>query len=254
MPTREEMHNLVQGIIGTHEARTDGIATLRGEVREHRRAAQAQLREVGRNHQAMARRQRADLAHGRADMRAGEAQRQEGVNTWLGEVHQGHQAMSSQLRADLSRGHAALSRADARRKGEVHTWLMKVDRAHQSMARRLQADLGRSHMALTREEAQRKAAVQALMDHVAAERAGGQKEWQRLVHNMAGKRNGAVMTEEFTALGDRVFQYLANHPDGARLTEIEREFGVGRLQAGRVMRHLMDEGKAEKRDYCYFAT
>lgn len=66
-------------------------------------------------------------------------------------------------------------------------------------------------------------------------------------------RNGAVMTEEFTALGDRVFQYLANHPDGTRLTEIEREFGLGRLQAARVIRHLTDEGKAEKRDRCYYA-
>jgi hypothetical protein len=26
------------------------------------------------------------------------------------------------------------------------------------------------------------------------------------------------------------------------------------LQAARVVRHLTDEGKAEKRDLCYFAT
>lgn len=62
MPTREEMRSLGQEIIGSYEARVVGIATLREEVASQRQAAQAQLHELHRAHQAMARKLRADLA------------------------------------------------------------------------------------------------------------------------------------------------------------------------------------------------
>jgi phage gp16-like protein len=245
------MHNLGQEIVASFEARIAGIASLREEVK-------TQLGELGRNHQSMARQMRGALAQGRSELRA---------------------TVNAQLHG-LDQGHTALAKAEARRQGEVHTWLKEVDQAHLGMATGLRDSLVRGRDQLCQAEAQRQAAVQALMKHVAAERAAGRKEWESLVHTRAAKRNGAAavseapvrprpaaeeeeavaragvgsVTEELRTLGDRVFKYLANHPDGARLTEIEREFGLGRLQAGRVMRHLMDEGKAEKRDLCYFAT
>jgi len=270
------MHNLGQGIIASFEERAGGIASLREEVK-------GQLGELDRNHRVMARQLRSGLARGRADLQASvnaqlhylgrghaalteaETRRKGEVHTFVKELDRTHRAMArqqrgelaqgrSELRArvgaqlhDLGRGHAALTEAEARRKGDVNTWLRGV-------ARQLRTDLEPIHVALTGAETQRKAAVKALMDHVAVERAAGQKEWHRLAYAMAGKRKGAPVTEQLAAMCDRVFRYLANHPDGARLTEIEWEFDLGRLQAGRVVRHLMDEGKAEKRDYCYFAT
>ena len=54
-------------------------------------------------------------------------------------------------------------------------------------------------------------------------------------------------------LRDRVFAYLANHPDGVRLIELEEEFGVARIQIARVTRALMDDNKVEKRELLYFA-
>lgn len=62
------------------------------------------------------------------------------------------------------------------------------------------------------------------------------------------------VTPELASLSERVFEYLANHPDGTRLIELEREFSMSRLQMARVVRNLMDEGKAEKRDLFYFAA
>jgi hypothetical protein len=197
------MHNLVQGITASFEARIDGIMSLREEVRGHRHAMQVQLGELDRNHQAMA----------------------------------------LQLRNGLARGHAALTAQEAGRKAEVHTWLHEVDQAHQAMSHQLQADLARGRDSLTQAESRRKAEVHEWIGQVATEHNGARQEWRRLTRTL-----------EFTALSERVFQHLANHPDGARLTDIEQEFGLGRLQAGRVVRHLMNEGKAEKRDLSYFAT
>ena len=52
---------------------------------------------------------------------------------------------------------------------------------------------------------------------------------------------------------DKVFAYLANHPDGTKLTELEKEFGVARIQMAKVLRELMDNNKVERHDHLYFA-
>lgn len=54
-------------------------------------------------------------------------------------------------------------------------------------------------------------------------------------------------------LRDRIFAYLADHPDGTKLAELESEFGVSRIEMARVVRALMDDNKAEKRELFYFA-
>lgn len=54
-------------------------------------------------------------------------------------------------------------------------------------------------------------------------------------------------------LRDRVFAFLSNHPDGTRLTELEEEFGIARIQIAKLIRALMDDNKAEKRNLLYFA-
>ena len=60
-------------------------------------------------------------------------------------------------------------------------------------------------------------------------------------------------TPETTALNDQVLAYLADHLDGTRMTELEEKFGVARIQMARLLKELMDENKAEKRDMLYFA-
>ena len=64
----------------------------------------------------------------------------------------------------------------------------------------------------------------------------------------------AEITLETAALREQVFEYLANHPDGTKLVELAEEFGVARIQIGKVIRNLMDENKVEKRDLLYFAV
>lgn len=55
------------------------------------------------------------------------------------------------------------------------------------------------------------------------------------------------------ALHDRVFEYLANHPDGSRLVDLEQEFGLARIQMAKIIRSLVDDNKVEKHDLLYFA-
>ncbi len=72
------------------------------------------------------------------------------------------------------------------------------------------------------------------------------------VNPAASEGKGKKQVED-GGLSDRIFANLANHPDGARLVELEKEFGVNRFQMSRVIKNLINEGKVEKRATLYFA-
>lgn len=63
----------------------------------------------------------------------------------------------------------------------------------------------------------------------------------------------AVEKSMASELRDRVFAYLANHPDGTKLTELEEEFSLARIQIAKVIHGLIDDNKVEKHDLLYFA-
>jgi len=62
-----------------------------------------------------------------------------------------------------------------------------------------------------------------------------------------------IVEEETADISGRTFEYLANHPDGTKLVELEQEFGVSRIQMARLLKDLMDENKVEKWELLYFA-
>ena len=52
---------------------------------------------------------------------------------------------------------------------------------------------------------------------------------------------------------ERVFTYLAEHPDGARVRELEEALGVPRSQLEEALHSLMEEGKVRRERGLYFA-
>lgn len=275
MPTREEMHSLGKSIIHSYEARVVGIAALRKDVAMQKQATNAELRELNRAHKAMARQERADLARGRKRL-------YQEVITQLKELDRAHQVMSRLQRTDLARGQADLTQGVATQLGGFRI-------AHQTMARQKQADLARGRRDLAQSDARRKYEVNSWVNVIGAIRSECHDEWQKISHTLSNKRGTKVaearpamarpvqrlapapppeeiaeeeavsragmveVTPEIAALSNKVFGFLADHPDGARLVELEQEFTLGRLQAARVIRTLMDENHVEKRGLLYFA-
>ncbi len=68
----------------------------------------------------------------------------------------------------------------------------------------------------------------------------------------ASSEEPAILKALANELYDRLFTYLANHPDGVKLAEMEEEFGEARIRIANVLRSLMDENKVGKRDLLYF--
>jgi len=189
--------------------------------------------------------------------------------------------------AEVHEFRGELARIIAEGKAAVKTLLTEFDSAHQAMSNQLRADLAKGEEGRLREAralkqelvrgvAKIKSAVSAQLKEFADIQAGARDEWQTLTATMQAQRVGAAvevkpsevvaapameMTEEEVAeitpetadIRDRAFEYLANHPDGTRLVELEQEFGLARIKLVRVVRGLIDENKVEKRDMLYFA-
>jgi hypothetical protein len=57
-----------------------------------------------------------------------------------------------------------------------------------------------------------------------------------------------------TTLRDVIFSYLAEHPDGARLAQMEQDLGMARIKLAGEIRSLMEDQKIQKREMLYFAA
>jgi len=179
------------------------------------------------------------------------------------------------------------AREIAQRKSDVSTMLKGFDDSHAAMSQELKADLAKVAPALreaeagrkqteAREIAQRKSDVSTMLREFDEEQAGARDEWQILTATMQAQRAGAAVemgpaeavaapameiTEEKAAeitpetadIRDQIFEYLANHPDGTKMTGLEEEFGLARIQIAKIVKSLMDENKVEKRELFYFA-
>jgi len=291
MPTREEMRSLAEEIVGSYADRVAGIAELRETVKmdlkgfqdsrtamakelhadlaksvsDMKVAVSTQLKELDASHTAMSRELKTDLAKVRPALAEEDRKRQaearefigelcqavaEGkatVKTLLNEFDSAYQAMSQELKADL---------------GKICPALKEEDRKRQSEARQFKGELAKA-------VAEGKAATHALLGDFGEMQAAAREEWQILSATMLAQRMGAAVevepviektveeateiTPETAALSDRVFEYLANHPDGTRLVELEQEFGVARIQMARLLKDLMDENKVKKQELLYLA-
>jgi len=55
-------------------------------------------------------------------------------------------------------------------------------------------------------------------------------------------------------LRDVIFTYLAEHPDGAKLAQMEQDLGMARIKLAQPMQGLIDGKKVQKRGLLYFAA
>jgi len=166
-------------------------------------------------------------------------------------------------------------------KAAVKAQLKELDDAHAAMSKELKADLAKGEeerlrearalkQELVRGVTEIKSAVSAQLKEFADIQAGVRDEWQKLTATMQSKRGGVAVavkppvkevakeeaaetTPGITGTRGLVFEYLANHPGGTKMTELEKEFGLARIQMAKLLKALMNENKVEKRELFYYA-
>jgi len=248
MPTREEMRSLAGEIVRSYEDRIVGLEQLRETVK-------MDLKGFQNSRTAIAKELRTDLAKSVADRKAA-------VSTQLKELDATHAAMSREMRAELAKG-------VSNRKYEVGIMLDGFDQVLATMGKDMRADLAKGVADRKHEVSHMLRGFSAELKDIRSELAGGRDEWQILSAIMQEKRGGpmlkvktpveeiaeeaAEITPKTATLRNQVFEYLANHPDGTRMTGLEQEFGVARIKMARLLKGLMDENKVEKQELLYFA-
>lgn len=227
----------------------------------------AMLTGIKGTHLDMARSLRHSLARNAADCRAS-------VRRTIHDRGATRQALGKSLHMDLSRENTG-------RKAAVRGMLAALDRSQRGMSKDLHANLAHSEASLRATTAALLKDFKNQQAELRTELTAVRGEWQGLVTTMDAARRGSALatmaakpmvfaaprapiaapvaqgtsdeTPELAALRQRVFEYLADHPDGTRLVEMEIGMNSSRFQMSRVLRSLMDENKVEKRNLLYFA-
>ncbi|MBI2304659.1 MAG: hypothetical protein HYU86_07940 [Chloroflexi bacterium] len=252
---------------GAADLRRDTTATITG----FHQARAAMGRELAKH-----------LAQVVADIAREVAAHRRQTGAWLRDTHRVRAASGKEMKAQLA-GDAA------QRRSNVEATLKSLDQAHNDMAREMRDHLAKNVAHRKDEVSTMLGGFQAELHEVRAALDGGLDEWLKMAATLAAKRGAPVVekaptaapspvavrpvpseavaeeeavsraevaevTPELAALRERVFEYLANNPDGARLVELEQEFTMARIQMARVIRTLMDENRVQKRGLLYFAT
>jgi len=182
------------------------------------------------------------------DLQRGDKERRAEVATMLSEADAFVKELakgSAQRVSDVASTLGDFAKEDAKRRSDVASMLSEADAFVKELTKgsaRRASDVAGMLRGLAREDAKRRSEVGAIREEV----------WG----TAPAKKKTAPAVVEKTPVGelhDRVFAYLANHPNGTKLTELEEEFGVARSQMARVVRELMDSNKIEKREQFYFA-
>jgi hypothetical protein len=157
-------------------------------------------------------------------------------------------------------GITALRKEVAGELKEAQARLQEMGHSRQAFAAQQQAALNQGRTELAQEETHRQAQAQSWLKVVADDRAAAGQQWQEMASTLNRMRAGGTVaqaprqaTTEPTASQERVFAFLAEHPDGARLADLEHEFRLNRLLASRVVKSLVNNGKVQKRGLLYFA-
>ncbi|MDD2284016.1 MAG: hypothetical protein PHQ11_01255 [Paludibacter sp.] len=53
-------------------------------------------------------------------------------------------------------------------------------------------------------------------------------------------------------LKTKVLEFINEHSDGVKISDMEKPLGERRMKLGYVTKNLLDEGKIQKVDDCYF--
>jgi hypothetical protein len=264
MRTREEMRSLAGEIVSSYTDRIATIADIRSTIKLDLLESRRHMEELRELRVAMGREIRDDLTRNVNDRKREMANILKGFSMELKELSKAHSIMSKQLKDNLARGVTEL-------KHEVGAMMNDFGQAHDAMSKQMRYDLARGADNRKRGVGNMLKGFSAELKEVRSDLTGARDEWQILTNTLHERRVGAAVqvkpveaveevaeevskiTPEIDDLSDKVFEYMANHPNGTKMNELEKEFGVARIQMAKVVRSLIDENKAKKQGLHYFA-
>ena len=274
MGRSDDVISLTREVVSSYETRVKAIGqivtdtnTLLGDLSEEdverKKNTAKLLGDFRADHEEMSARLKADLAKVEPELTQAEAERVKQaqaeieermgqVTKLLGDFRADHEEMSTRLKADLAKVGPELTQAEAGRVKQAQTEIkervtsvrelldeFKTERDKTATAWQGLVNVMQAKRGMTAPPVEKPAKEEAMAEAVPVEMATAETE-----------ANEAL--DESEAMSDQVFAYLADHPDGTRMTELEEKFGVARIKMARFLKGLMEDNKAEKRDMLYF--
>jgi hypothetical protein len=166
-------------------------------------------------------------------------------------------SLHAALREDaLSRRRAAIGALETLREGSIAR-NRAVTGLLDQFSRNLAATAKAQHALLETETARNRAQVSELLGTFHTERSETARIWNNYIVKRAGA--GSVKATVHHAphgLQERIFTFLARHPNGVKIHDIERQFHASRAGIGHALDQLIEQNRARKDEFreIFFAT
>lgn len=228
-------HQTLQASVAHLRDRLQGeLVTLQGEV-------QAQLAAHNRDRIAMGQAQAATLEAYVADL-------QDQVATYLAQVASDRQTAAVQDQAQRHRDRAALTQDVEAMFADLAIFRQQLTTFRQQLHRAVWGDGG---LAVESIPAPAPVAVAVAAAPAPAPTAAPEPAPSQPPSPIPSQNGKSAKAQEETPIEERVFGYLQDHHDGARLTEIESNLGINRFQAVDALRSLIQKELIVQRDRIY---
>ena len=203
----------------------------------------------------------------KTELRQGRAELSHGISHLMDEIHQARTEMGIRQREALDQGRVQLLT-------DTSNFLSAARTAHLAMAKAQRETLETGHTALEAEVSATLGGFRASREALARDLAQFSQVWRGFTDERQGRRIGAtpgsayqqaeaslvpseVATEAATSeqapaeargapTDGTIFSYLADHPDGVRLIELEAHFGTARIRLAQNLNRLIEANKARK--------
>ncbi|HBZ66682.1 MAG TPA: hypothetical protein DEO70_07580 [Bacteroidales bacterium] len=233
------------------------ITNINDEVAAIFKSTNEMLEKFDKEHQEMSAELKAELTQNLAERVEYTRNLLHGFQTRLAEIGKENQKMAQKLQKDLAKGEMGRINDYNGVMKEIHTAIKGIQKEVKEVQK----------------------ATSVVLGNYKQDRGGATAEWNKMQAAIAKIRNTGVVEQPkpvekkvVTAnepvietqvvvkpkavtpmtLEEKVLDYINNHPNGLRISEMEQPLGETRMKLGFIAKGLLEEGKVQKLDNIYF--
>ena len=261
-------------------AESDRKASDQAEIKERKDSITTLLDDFDKAHKEMADKLRAELAKVKPELQGAESdrkasdqaeikERNDYIEKLLGDFGKAHQEMADNLRTELAKFKSDMDTAESDRKASDQAEIRERKWAISSMLDDFKNDREKAtaawrELVATMQSAKSRPIEKPVTVEEAIEEPVEEAEEEEPEEEMAEKAGieeeeaiakGAAEEEIEEDLGGRILDFLEDHTEGMKMTQVADMLGIENWRTLiPIMRELLDDGEIRKEDTLYFAS
>ncbi|MEW6002860.1 MAG: hypothetical protein AB1638_09480 [Nitrospirota bacterium] len=292
MGIADDMKRITENIVTSHDVRVKALdnlvadtrKTLKGFASDRKKMSKEQAKNLAdfvedlsksvedmlkgfqKSHKQMSVEQAKSLADFVADLT-------KNVGNMMKGIQKAHKEMADELKESLEKGETDRLKSFKSMMGNIRKGIKDIESyvanklkefsdAHAEMSEELKKDLAKYVSGIV-------SGTKKLLSKYSSDMKKAANAWQGMSETLSRARKGRAVVPKLEAkvkvrpveeaveevevdLEEKVLEFINQHPEGLKVSDMEEPLGVARTRLGAIAKRLLDEGKVRKEENLYF--